>query len=229
MKFDYIVMNPPFCGPNGTENMLYRKIIERMMKKGNVVSYIAPTGGLGVNMWRAHKSNIYHAERLGFDVFPVGITCVRALWKVEPTKTFRLVTTGLPIGIDDVVKTKDFPKIPDTQMSYKEYQKYFGGINPVEWSIMELGKGGVYRFKKEFRFSSDVLKTLKSTSNVKLTSNAKYLPCSKKEGEELAEKLTNLFKEGKIHGYWGFGHPHVTQDLPDISRKYLKGLQQVTL
>ena len=220
MRFDYGLTNPPFSIKGNTA--AYKTIIELLTKHCDSVYFIASTGGLGIVMWKKHYGHISKAARLGFDVFPVEIKTVSGLWTKK-------ISEDLEIQMHNFkwkAKMSEFPiRVPDVKMSLEEYRETFDQ-NGVQWEVFPEKSNpkfpimGVYRDCRKgdsvcYHFSDNISTKL---INGKI-SYARYIPVKNpQKGEVLAQRLSILEKENKIHGCWGLGYRYVTRDLDPIRK-----------
>ncbi len=215
MKFDYILMNPPFSLKGN--RTAYRTIIERMMKISDVIYYIGPTGALNKNMWQTHSRNIIKGTRLGWDEFPVGVACVSGYWVKNPSDEQKKVCEFQIINQTWEVNKKDYPlRVPFVKMSQKEYEQIFDQCGE-HWKVFsDIPEPGIYRDKKNGLYVySDAVSKDSVTSCV----NAKYMPIKNPaKGKKLAKKLAELERDKKIHGYWQMGYQHASIDLDPIRK-----------
>ncbi len=220
MKFDYIVMNPPFTGSengkttNGAfpaqNNNLWMQIIERMMNLTDNISYIAPKGGLG-KFWNKYKEQMIYAERLSFDAFPIGHETVRGTWKKYPSEKER---KKCRVKFDKIehIKISKYPKrIPLIRngCSLSEYDEVFDQQNGIKQKLSCGKTSGFYREKTELIYEDNV------------TEDQLCYPCSEDYANIIIPKFLKLMNEEKIHGYYGRGFKNAMRDFDPIKKNLL--------
>ncbi len=220
MKFDYVLMNPPFTSDG--HRTFYREIIERMMKFANIIYFIGPTGVLYKNMWQKHKSNIIKAKRLGWDIFPVKVAIASALWVKTPTQHESRYCTFTINDKEWKIDKKDYPlRVPFVVMNEDEYKSVFDQ-NGVYWEeFTKIPQPGIYKDNKQelvYVYSDTV-----SVLSVSQYTNSRFIPIINPEnGKKLAKVLSKLDNDRKIDGYWGRPYRNATLDLDPIRKDLLE-------
>jgi hypothetical protein len=220
VKFDYIIANPPYS--SGTNRLLWKQIMDRLISFSTKISIIAPTGGLtGINNWKRYKNDIVIVEKINPIVFDVGVEISRIYIDktntVDSIKLTQLDINGEP-ETEIVPRDKLLYRVPRVKMKIDEYfQTFDQSKNGVKWEALNKiipgqEPSGVWMVKKGvFEYCSSI--------RLFEQSNSGYIPTDKKMGIKLADRLTSLHSQGKIDGYWTMGYAHATIDLDPIRRE----------
>jgi hypothetical protein len=217
MKFDYIIGNPPFTGPqykkstNGAypiqDNNLWQKIIELCIPLAKIeMIFIGPKGLVG-KFWKKHKNNIVEAERLDPKTFNIGHETSRIHYKINPTEKEKKYCTFILSNKKYIVEKSKYPKrvpIIRNNGTLEEYDEVFDQLNGIKQIDSDGNISGILRDKDKIIFLEKVPK------------GDKCYPMSYEDSKKIIPKFQKLMDEGKIHGYYGRGFRKAMRDFDEL-------------
>ncbi len=241
MKFDYIIGNPPFSNGGGNDKnrntRLWQNIIEKAYKflnNNGTADFIGPLGLCAPTFYKKHKINITLAESIEEGVFDIGAHTGRI--KYQNKTIDELQKTGCEFVIrgdkynltfDEKMKYNNLPRINVIKnktniygrMTLKEYNEFFDATGR-EWQFPKFTgqEFGIYR-KHDDYFVGYI-------ENWEASTKMKYIPIERNKksitkAKKVAKKLSELQKEGKIHGWSMRGVKHAVIEVDNIKKDLL--------
>ena len=217
MKFNYVIGNPPFTGPeykkpkNGAyptqDNNLWQKIIELCIPLAkNEMVFIGPKGLVG-KFWKKHKKHIIEAERLAIDTFNIDHETARMHYKTNPNQEEQKYCRFILCGKEYIVEKSKYPKrlpIIRNGATLEEYDELFDQVNGIKQITSDGNISGILRDKDKIIFLE------------KVPEGERCYPLSYEDSQKIIPLFQKMMNEGKIHGYFGRGFRKAMRDFDPL-------------